>query len=251
MAAKEDWDRPGLMVGSPMQEIHKVLLSVDVTAEVLAEAAQSGIDLVISHHPMYLRGVHHLSEANFRGANTAFAIRNGIAVYSAHTNADFQPGGVTQSLAQALGLNDLRPLIPSNGHGAIGVLGQPMKLIDFARLVAKALPAVAGGVRVSGDPQRIVERIGVLAGAGDSYLDDALDSGVDVYLTSDLRHHPAQDFAAQSRIQDGPALVDVAHWAAEWLWLENAAKQVSSLVPELEVQISDLNTDPWTFAVMQ
>ena len=81
LSDKEDWDRPGLMLGRGDQQVAKILLSVDVTAEVIAQAIEVGADLIISHHPMFLRGVHDLAESSFRGATAALAIRNDIAIY--------------------------------------------------------------------------------------------------------------------------------------------------------------------------
>ncbi len=71
----------------------------------------------------------------------------------------------------------------------------------------------------------------------------------DVYLTSDLRHHPAQESLEQSRVTGGPALVDVAHWASESLWLEGAARQLRQELPGVEIRVSEINTDPWTFQI--
>lgn len=249
-SAAEAWDRPGLMLGAPGNSVSRVLLTVDVTSEVIAEAADLGCQLIVSHHPMYLRGVTELGESRLKGQLTAAAIRSNLAVFSAHTNADFQPHGVTNTLARALGLGKLRPM-NEFGHGAIGELESPESLLEFARRVSRALPPVAQGVKVSGDPGKEINTVAVLAGAGDSYLDSVQLSGADVYVTSDLRHHPAQDFTEQSKLTSGPALIDISHWAAEWLWLDVASGQLSEAFPELEVIVSELKTDPWTFVVMQ
>ncbi|MEY4409609.1 MAG: hypothetical protein RLZ99_82 [Actinomycetota bacterium] len=250
LADQEEWDRAGLMLGSPSQQVGKVLLCVDVTSEILDEADALGCNLILSHHPMFMRGAFELSESGLKGALTAQAIRSGIAVFAAHTNADFQIGGVTRSLATKLGLVNLTPFAASNSHVIIGDV-PAQSLLDFGRMTAKALPAVAAGVKVSGDPGREVSKVAVLAGAGDGYLSAVLDSGVDLYVTSDLRHHPAQDFSQQSKLNGGPALMDIAHWAAEWVWLDAAKSQLERLIPEVEFVVSEINTDPWTFAVMQ
>jgi len=250
-ADKEDWDKPGLMIGSPSQEITKVLLTVDVTGEVLREAVELGCQLVVSHHPMFLRGAFEFSDLGFKGANSAFAIRNNLAVFAAHTNADFQVDGVTQSLAKALGLENLSPLVATNGHVVLGQMPKALTLLDFARSVAKRIPAVAQGVKVSGDPERLISKVAVLAGAGDGYLTAVAQSDADLYITSDLRHHPAQDFAEQAKLSSGPALMDISHWAAEWVWLESAKAQLEKLNSQVEFVVSEINTDPWTFAVMQ
>ncbi len=249
-ASKEEWDKPGLMIGAPSQDVSKVLLTVDVTRDVIEEAIAAGCQLILSHHPMFMRGVFELSELGAKGSISALAIRNELAVFSAHTNADFQPGGVTQSLAARLGLSKLRAMESTNSHVVLGEI-EPVTLVDFARRIAKKLPAVAQGVRVSGDPDRLISKVAVLAGAGDGYLSMVVQSEADVYITSDLRHHPAQDFAEQSKLSNGPALMDIAHWAAEWVWLDSAKAQLDKLIPQVEFVVSEINTDPWTFAVMQ
>jgi putative NIF3 family GTP cyclohydrolase 1 type 2 len=97
---------------------------------------------------------------------------------------------------------------------------------------------------VAGDPDRPVGTVALCGGAGDFLLDKLADSDADVYLTSDLRHHPAAEFLEK----DGPALVDVAHWAAEWTWLPVvSAKLADALGNRVETRVSTTVTDPWTF----
>lgn len=248
----EDWDRPGLMVGSPTQTITRALLTVEVTSEVLQEALDLKANLVFSHHPMFLRGVHDLAETGFRGSLAASAIRSGMSVYSAHTNADGVVGGVTDSLAKSFGLQEIQPLSSLSNIGRVGVLPQAATLVDFARLVAKKIPATASGVRVAGMAQMAISRVAVLGGAGDSYLSAVRELDVDVYVTSDLRHHPAQDFMQQSLLEQGrPALIDISHWAAEWVWLDGLAKSLSEDFADVEFVVSEIRTDPWDFSVMQ
>jgi dinuclear metal center YbgI/SA1388 family protein len=137
--------------------------------------------------------------------------------------------------------------VSSRGHGRIGRLAVPVTLREFAARVDTALPRTAHGVRVAGDPDRIVETVVVGSGAGDFMLDDVLGTGADVYVTSDLRHHRAAEFLDHG----GPALVDVAHWAAEWTWLPVVERKVREAVAAMgdtvETRVSDVVTDPWTF----
>ncbi|NCV98668.1 MAG: Nif3-like dinuclear metal center hexameric protein [Actinobacteria bacterium] len=220
-ATAEDWDRVGLMLGHPASEVSRVLLSVDVTAEVVDEAIESGAQLLLTHHPMLLRPVHELGELTAKGNLITKAVRGGLAIFAAHTNADVASGGVSQSLAAALGLTEISPLDAVTGHGCVGTVSS-QKLVDFARNVAKVLPPVAQGVRVAGDPERIVSRVALVGGAGDG-----------------------------SQLVDGPALMDISHWAAESIWLESAAMQLSKLHSDVEFAVSEIRTDPWDFAVMQ
>ncbi|WP_312856045.1 Nif3-like dinuclear metal center hexameric protein [Nocardioides stalactiti] len=134
------------------------------------------------------------------------------------------------------------PGLVVTGTGRVGTLPQAT-LGEFAQTVAAALPATQHGVRVAGDPDRVVRKVAVCGGAGDFLLDRVAASDVDVYVTSDLRHHPAAEFVEKG----GPALVDVAHWAAEWTWLPVvAARVVEAFGNDVDTRVSTLCTDPWT-----
>ena len=150
----------------------------------------------------------------------------------------------------AYDLFEMAELPGDRGTGRIGSLPEPMTLRRFAERVATALPATATGVRVTGDPDRPVQVVAVCGGAGDGLLDHVLASGADAYVTSDLRHHPASEFGAH---ESGIALIDVAHWAAESLWLADAADRLRGALAEagstVEVGVSRVRTDPWTFHV--
>jgi len=135
------------------------------------------------------------------------------------------------------------------GGGRVGDLPEPMTLASFADLVARALPATAQGVRVAGDAQRGVRRVAICGGSGDSMLGAATASGADVYVTSDLRHHRASEHLEGG----GCALIDVAHWAAEWMWLPQAARLLQADAAQagfsMSTTVSTTVTDPWSFHV--
>ena len=257
IAGAEEWDRPGLVTGSQQQSVARILLSVDVTSAVVDEAIDGGFDLILAHHPYLMRGVTTLAEDSVKGAVVAKAMRHGLAIYAAHTNADIVPGGVSDILVKACGVESARPLVPvatgsDVGHGRIGELAQTIKLGDFARQLARVLPSTATGIRVAGDYEREIKTVAVCGGAGDSFIAAAIASRADVYVTSDLRHHPAQDAIELAAIgQAAPALIDISHWAAEWLWLETAERQITGIFEGLQVVVSQLRTDPWDFVVTQ
>ena len=136
----------------------------------------------------------------------------------------------------------LAPLPAGVGIGRIGVLPEPETLARFVARAGALLPATSWGVRAAGDPDAMVSRVAVSGGSGDSLLATAARAGVDVYLTSDLRHHPADE-----QRRTGPmALVDVAHWASEFPWCAQAAGVLRSAFGErLPVDVCDIRTDPW------
>ncbi len=251
--AAESWDRVGLVTGRDDAPLRRVLLAVDAVRDTVDEALEWGADALLSHHPLLLRGVHTLAEDTAKGALVASLIRGGCALLAAHTNADAPEGGVSDVLASRLGLVGSAPIVPgpdpSSGIGRVGRLERPEPLVAFASRVAGILPPTVSGVRVAGDPDRLVSRVALCGGAGDSLLDHPAVRGADAYVTSDLRHHPAQESLELSLAAGGPALLDVAHWAAESLWLDGAAERLSAALPGVEFRVSRRCTDPWGFAV--
>lgn len=243
-----DWDSVGLVTGSLDSPVARVLCVVDVTDETVSHAVDGEFDLVIAHHPLLLRGVNSVAESQFKGDAVARLIRANCALLTVHTNGDRVATGTTASLAKGFGLTRTEPF--ADGIGIVGTVAET-SLGSFARTVAASIPATAGGVRVAGDINQRVTRVAVCAGAGDSLLSDATVQSADVYVTSDLRHHPASEFRENARLARGTALIDIAHWAAEWVWLETAAAELSAALPALTVEVSDLNTDPWKFVVTQ
>ncbi|WP_207456648.1 Nif3-like dinuclear metal center hexameric protein [Herbiconiux sp. SYSU D00978] len=251
----EGWDAPGVLAGSPTAEVRRVHLAVDATTEVAEEAVAAGADALLVHHPLLLRGVTTVAETTYKGAVLGTLIRGGCALLAAHTNADVVETGTSAVLARLLRLTDDSPIEPSRtdparGLGRTGRLPEPTTLGRLARGLADVLPATAGGIRVAGDFEQRVETVAVCAGAGDSLLGHPAVRAADVYITSDLRHHPASEARETARVGGGPALIDTSHWASEWLWLDTAAAELRAAVPGVEVTVSDLRTDPWDFAIV-
>jgi dinuclear metal center YbgI/SA1388 family protein len=245
-----DWDAVGLACGDPDASVSRILFAVDPVAEVVDEALLLQADLIVTHHPLLLSGVHSVAAVGHKGSVIHTLISHGVALVSAHTNADHASPGVSDALAELLGLQQVRPLVPepsdpSVGTGRVGELAQPVPLVGFAQRVAAVLPATHHGVRVAGDLDAPVRTVAVCGGSGGEFLADAA-AVADVYVTSDLRHHRAQDHL----VDGGCALVDVAHWASEWPWLPVAADALrADLVNRgstVDVHVSTVPTDPWT-----
>ncbi|KAF4406706.1 MULTISPECIES: Nif3-like dinuclear metal center hexameric protein [Streptomyces] len=259
----EQWDAVGTVCGDPDAEVRRVLFAVDPVREVVDEAVELGADLLVTHHPLYLRGTTTVAASTFKGRVVHTLIKHDIGLHVAHTNADRADPGVSDALAGALDLRVTGPLVPDpddpagrRGLGRICELDEPETLAGFTARAAAALPATAQGIRVAGDPGRTVRTVAVCGGSGDSLFDDVRRAGVDVYLTADLRHHPASEAREQARARAAgadaavPALVDAAHWATEWPWTEQAAAQLDEISDRhgwnLRTHVSRAVTDPWT-----
>ena len=252
----EDWDEVGLVAGHPNAEVHRILFAVDPTLDVIEEAIDFGAELLITHHPLLLKGVTSVAANTAKGKAIHRLIESGTALLTVHTNGDSAVGGVSDVLADALGLQNVAPLtpatngLPEEGIGRVGDLEEVLTLGDFAARVFGILPSVAGGVRVSGDRDGLVRRVAVCGGAGDSLFGEVRASNADVYLTADLRHHPASE-AREAAVNDRPYLIDVSHFASEWLWLPAAAEALGNVLSDqghdVEIRVSTINSDPWDF----
>ena len=247
-----DWDAVGPVCGDPALEVRTVLLAVDPVESVVDEAIALGAQLLVTHHPLYLRGTSTVYGGTTKGRLVTRLLNAGCGLYVAHTNADDAVGGVSAELARVLGLVDPVPLVPhatgpaGTGSGRIGDLAHPTTLGAFAQRVADALPATPIGLRVAGQLARPVRRVAVCGGSGDQFLDQAMTAGADVFVTADLRHHYSSELMARG----GPALVDPGHWASEWPWLPGAARVLAGeLADTVVVHVSEIVTDPWTALV--
>ncbi len=238
-ATAQDWDAVGLVCGDPDAQVRRVLLAVDPVAAVVDEAVEGGFDLLVTHHPLYLRGTTSVAATTPKGRVVHRLLAAGSALFVAHTNADVATPGVSDALAALFGLTDLAPL-DASGLGRVGSLPAPLTLAALTELAASVLPATAWGVRSAGDPHRLVRVLAVCGGAGDGLLAQAA-AVADAYLTADLRHHPA------SEAPEGLALLDAAHWATEWPWLHDAAARLAAATT-VETVVSTRVTDPWTLA---
>ncbi|MFH8288213.1 Nif3-like dinuclear metal center hexameric protein [Streptomyces sp. NPDC018059] len=249
----ESWDAVGTVCGDPDADVSRVLFAVDPVQEIADEAVRLGAQLLVTHHPLYLRGTTTVAASTFKGRVVHDLIKNDVALHVAHTNADRADPGVSDALAGALDLRIVRPLVPDptdrhgrRGLGRICELEHPLTLAELAERAAKRLPATAQGIRAAGDPDALIRTVAVSGGSGDSLFDDVRAAGVDAFLTADLRHHPA----SEARERTPLALLDAAHWATEWPWCELAAAQLDQISDRngwgLRVHVSHTVTDPWT-----
>lgn len=352
----EDWDSVGLICGRREAAVNHVAFALDCTDEVAQAAISAGVDMLIVHHPLLLRGVDSVAADTPKGRILHRLIEAGIALFAAHTNADSARPGVNDKLAELVGISPGRPLAPKPGPGRhlwgvhvpaehvdklkqglfaagagrignysecvyeiagtgqfkpepgadptdgevgktyradelriqfvanpsdkqalvdallahhpyeepafditeladatpidqayglgrLGQLPQPMSLAEFTQQVADGLPATSWGVRAAGDPDKQVQTVAVASGAGDGFMATAAKLGADVFVTSDLRHHPVDEHLRTSDM----AIIDTAHWASEFPWTAQA-EEIVRREAGMETSILDVRTDPWTVA---
>ena len=210
---QESYDNAGLIVGRPDDEVHKALLAVDVTEEVLDEAEAEGCDLVITHHPIVFRALKRFNSADPVERCVERAIRSRIALYACHTNLDSAPGGMSWRLAEMLGVGNLRVLQPSEtgdgaGFGVVGELPEAIDTVEFMRIIQRRLEVSV--IRYSDIATSGVRRVAVCTGAGASLIGEARRAGADIYITADMKYN---DFMAPDKAL---TVADIGHFESEY-----------------------------------
>ena len=205
-SAQEEWDNSGMQVGDTGRDIQSVLLTTDVTTEVVNEAIELGCQLIISHHPLLFHGLKQVCGQTPQARIVEMAIKHDIAIYSAHTNLDSVIGGINTTLAQKIGLTDIR-LLTESGLGAIGQLPEPINYPDFIGRIRDILNCTY--VRYTRPQKQMIQTVALCGGSGAEFIETAIEQGADAYLTADCKYHEFQD--ADGRI----GLIDIDHWISE------------------------------------
>lgn len=224
LSLQESWDNSGwqLLTIPSDTRCSGVLVCVDVTPERVAEARGLGCNLIVSHHPLIFKGLRSITGRTLQERAVVDAIRSGVMVYSSHTALDSAEGGVSRVLAERLGLEGVRPLVPSGdgltGLGAVGLLpGDGLGRGEFVELVKGVYgqPSVRvtrgrgeGGEGGDGGEGRI-RCVALCGGSGGEFIGRALGVGADAYVTSDVRYHDFVDFGGEL------VVVDTGHYESE------------------------------------
>lgn len=238
---QESYDNAGLQVGDPSMPVSGVLLCLDVNEAVLREAKQRRCNMVISHHPLLFGGIMQVTPCNERGRIIIEAVKEGIALYAAHTNLDRTWEGVSYEMARILGLKDISVLCPDprgalRGLGIVGDI-EPTPALSFLRRVKDTFNVDC--LRYSRTfPKLTLRRVAVCGGAGASLIRNAIDSGADVMLTGDLKYH---DYTSYS---DRILLADIGHYESELCSKKIFARILREKFPELTVVRSEDEVSP-------
>ncbi len=203
----ESWDNVGLLVGDPDAAVERVLVSLDITPPVVAEAIERDCQLIVSHHPLMNCAWHQVQTVRTddrQGRVLTQLIRHGIAAICMHTNLDAAEGGVNDILAQKLGLSELTALTEEK-IGRVGTLKCEIPLVEFTHFVIESLGC--NGLRYV-DALRPVRRVAVGGGACGCYIAQAIAAGCDTFVTSDLRYNDFLD-------TEGLNLIDAGHFPTE------------------------------------
>ncbi len=227
-----DWDNDGLMCcPDPTAQVKRVLVALDVTGDTVRTAAEGGYDLIVSHHPMIFRPLRALEPGNHVAKRAIELARAGISVMSFHTRLDAVAGGVNDTLAGLLGLQDVTPF--GDGIGRVGTLDNALTLCKFAEKVRSVTGAP---VVLCGDAGRPVRRVALLGGSGSDDVPAALEAGADTYLSGELAYH----YLADAR-EMGINLLAAGHFHTENPVCRTLSGMLTAIDPALTVDLYDSN----------
>lgn len=255
----EVWDNVGAMVGNKNQEITKILLCLDVTKCVVEEAIEKNYNLIISHHPFIFNSIKSIIENDIKSKLIYSLIRNNIAVYCAHTNLDSIKGGVNSALSEKIGLVNIKPFdddthlglnettsIKSEeavyyGLATVGLI-EECTLIDLATRVKDRLSLPV--VKYIGDSEKKVKKVAVFCGSFSSSPEEVMEAGVNVVITGELKHNYAVEFRDL-----GIAVIEAGHFRTEIGVLPVVKEAICKAFPDLIVEISSLEKDPYSYII--
>jgi len=235
---KLDFDNVGLLAGFSQTEVHRVLVALDVTLEVIEEAREWGAELIVTHHPLILEGLKRVVDDEPVGRRLTALLSGGLSAICLHTNLDSVAGGVNDALALAIGAEPVEIIEPTGegpdgrpaGLGRICVLPEERPLWVFVERVRGSLDV--SGLRFY-DAGRPVRRIGLCGGSGGAQLYDAARLGCDTWLTGEIRYHHWLDGR-----ELGLNLVEADHFCTENVVTPVLQGLLKEGFPGLELRIS-------------
>lgn len=243
---EEDWDNGGLQINMGKEEVNKVLISLEITGDVIQEAVNLGADFIVTHHPLIFNKIDVVDAETITGNYIIKLIQHGITVYSAHTAFDSVFGGNNDYLADLLDLQKVRKLkvwTPFGDKELIGRMGtfrEACSLQEAGKLVEKVLN-LTEHIKLVGNPNQIVKTVGLCTGTGGYSIDAVIRNGCDLFITGDVRHHEAQ-----MAKEMGLCIIDAGHYGTEYIFVENFTNKLKKATQgKVEIIESKIVVNPF------
>ena len=256
---QDGFDNAGLQVGLTDVEATGALLCLDVTEEVVEEAINQGINLIISHHPLMFRGYKSITGKDYTERCIMTAIKNEMAIYSMHTNLDNAPNGVNYKIAEKIGLKNVTVLDPKEymqqedgckndtgdrkmpewltaGAGAIGELEEPMTETEFLKHVKKTFET--GCVKHTKLTGRLITKVAICGGAGAFLMEKAVKQHADAFVTGEIKYHDYFYY------EDKILAAEIGHYESEQYTKEIIQDLLNRKFPSLRTELTRINTNP-------
>ena len=239
---QDDFDNSGLQVGLTEADVTGALLCLDVTEVIVEEAVRLGLNLIVSHHPLLFHPLRHVTESTYVERCVMKAVREGIAVYSSHTNLDNSFGGVNFEIARRMGLEKAEMLVPKKvggaegGSGVMGVLPVPVSEGMFLDLLKREFKVEC--IQHSALTGRPIRKVALCGGAGSFLLSEAIAQGADCFVTGEMHYH---DFFG---LENGPFVACLGHFQSEQYTVHVLKRILLNAFPEMRVELTTQITNP-------
>lgn len=243
---KEDFDNVGLMVGDKEKTVKKILLALDCTLDVIQEAKENDIDLIITHHPLIFRKPSSITTDTIMGKKIIELIKSDISLYSSHTNLDSAEEGLNETIVKILGFEE-GILLEKNknarnsneGLGRLVSLEEPYILEDLVVSIKEKLNIPFAKV-VKGSNS--VNKIAIINGSGSDFIGRAVENGADCIITGDTTYHYASDYKEM-----GVSIIDIGHFPSEWIVFQKVIDKIKENFNGIDIIISKKSKDPYIF----
>ena len=255
---QDSFDNAGLQVGLTDVKATGALLCLDVTEDVVEEAINQGINLIISHHPLMFKGYKSITGKDYTERCIMNAIKNEITIYSMHTNLDNAPNGVNYKIAEKIGLKNVKVLDPKEymqqessnnteenskpsewlmaGSGAIGELEEPMTETEFLKHVKKTFEA--GCVKHTKLTGRLISKVAICGGAGAFLMEKAVKEYADAFVTGEIKYHDYFYY------EDKILATEIGHYESEQYTKDIIQDFLNRKFPSLRTEQTKINTNP-------
>jgi len=247
---KADFDNVGFLVGYGDADASNILVSLDITNDVISEALEIGAGLIVSHHPVFF-SLKSITTADTTGNSIIRMLSGGLSAICMHTNLDAARGGVNDELAAAAGIVNAcekAELLSEDGrlpagevfsYGRFGCLENPLGLPEYLELLKNSLKV--SGLRYY-DAGRDVYKVAVVGGSGGDMFEHVIRHGCDTFVTADIKYHV---FLQAKEL--GINLVDGDHFCTENVVTGVLAKKLRGAFPDAVVTISKRHTQTVKF----
>lgn len=225
----EYWDNVGLIVGDSTAAVNRIMVTLDITRDVIQDAIEKQVNLIISHHPIIFKPIKMVNDHSVVGSQILLLLQSGISVYCAHTNLDKAEGGVDDTLAHLLGLQEIQPLTQET-FGRIGRLSKRQLLKDYLLSIKETLGA--SSVDFIGDPNKEIQVVASCAGAGGDFICEAQSAGAELFITGEIKYHDAI-----STMDGDMAVAAFGHYATEMPAMTQLIRRLQKSVNALQYKI--------------
>ena len=238
-AYAEKWDNVGLQVGTMNKNLSGILISLDLTIEVIQEAKSNDANLIICHHPAIFSAIKTIDNETYLGKMLQDLIKSDITLYVMHTNFDVSRYGMNVILGKKLGLTNVTMLDEIDDDFGLGVVGLIKK--QRADILISDIKAAFGieSVKFVGNLKDSIQKVAIVGGSGSSYIQNALEKDVDLFITGDVTYHKALDCKNL-----GLNVLDIGHYF-ESHGIKELREVLLSKKVKTPIFVSEVNTNPY------